>query len=75
MEIVELKVITAPVRLKGRREPAWVKLRWPNALGLQPDDALGKHVVFDTGEGRGEYSIDAVDGEKLMLRPFPTEWT
>jgi hypothetical protein len=59
-------------RLARRRMPPYsVELRWPNELGEEPTDALGKHVVLDANGRRQEFSIEGCEGDKLFLRAFP----
>jgi hypothetical protein len=59
-------------RAKGALLP-WareVEMKWPNVLGEQPEDALGKHIMIDLGHGPREHSVEACDGNKLILRAF-----
>jgi hypothetical protein len=73
-EIVHDGVLThaAARRLARRLGPSHiVELRWPNALGERPEDALGKHVYLEMPVGRGEFEVRSIADGKLVLRPFP----
>lgn len=74
MEVLHLDLPNvAPMRRQAAslRSPFKAVLKWPNELGDVPVDALGKHVMMDTPQARGEYSVDAVEGDALLLSPFP----
>lgn len=59
----------AKVRL-NLRSPS-VTLRWPNPLGERPEGALGKRVRLEEGGVPRDFSVEAAEGDKLILRSLP----